>query len=206
MTRLRGRALGGERLLARIPHGHYQTGTLISGTRLEGACAPWLFDGPMNGERFWAWVRKGLAPTLRPGELVILDNLATHKVRGVRASIEAVGARLLYLPPYSPDFNPIESMGSKVKQSLRSHAPRTQTDRLRTAKKARFPPPIARASFLALDTLHDKWKCASPGATEVIPQCRVRHRPFGGALKTPRIFLAKSGVIHASRFLIAELT
>ena len=136
MTRLRGRALGGQRLLARVPHGHYQTSTLISGIRLEGPCAPWLFEGPMNGEMFLAWVRQGLAPTLCPGEVVILDNLATHKVRGVRASLEAVGARLLYLPPYSPDFNPIEPMWSKIKQTLRSQAPRTQQDLLRAAKTA----------------------------------------------------------------------
>jgi len=136
MTRLRGRARGGQRLLGRIPQGHYQTSTLISGIRLEGPCAPWLFDGPMNGDMFLAWVRKGLAPTLRPGEVVILDNLATHKVCGVRASIEAVGARLLYLPPYSPDFNPIEPMWSKIKQTLRRDAPRTPAHLLRAAKKA----------------------------------------------------------------------
>ncbi|MBI4165901.1 MAG: IS630 family transposase [Acidobacteria bacterium] len=136
MTRLRGRALGGQRLLARIPYGHYQTSTLISGLRLQGPCAPWLFGGPMNGEMFLAWVRQGLAPTLRPGDVVILDNLATHKIRGVREAIEAVGARLLYLPPYSPDFNPIEPMCSKIKQLLRSHAPRTQDELLRAAKTA----------------------------------------------------------------------
>ena len=79
MTRLRGRALGGQRLLARVPHGHYQTSTLISGIRWEGPCAPWLFEGPMNGEMFLAWVQQGLAPTLRAGDLVILDNLARTK-------------------------------------------------------------------------------------------------------------------------------
>jgi transposase len=136
MTRLRGRALGGARLLARIPHGHYQTSTLISGLRLEGPCAPWLFGGPMNGEMFVAWVRQGLALTLRPGDVVILDNLSTHKIRGVREAIEAVGARLLYLPPYSPDFNPIEPMWSKVKQILRGHAPRTDKQLLLAAKRA----------------------------------------------------------------------
>ena len=125
MTRLRGRALGGQRLLARIPHGHYQTTTLVAGLRLGGPCAPWLFGGAMNGEMFLAWVRQGLAPTLRPGDVVILDNLATHKIRGVREALQAVGARLLYLPPYSPDFNPIENLWSKVKQILRSLAPRT---------------------------------------------------------------------------------
>jgi transposase len=90
----------------------------------------------MNGEMFLAWVQQGLAPTLRPGDVVILDNLATHKIRGVRDALEAVGARLLYLPPYSPDFNPIEPMWSKIKQSLRSHAPRTEEELLRAAKSA----------------------------------------------------------------------
>src|ERR1017187_5756754 len=136
MTRLRGRALGGQRLLARIPHGHYQTSTLIAGLRLGGACAPWLFGGAMNGEMFLAWVRQGLAPTLHTGDIVILDNLATHKIRGVRDALAAVGARLLYLPPYWPDFNPIEPMWSKIKQSLRSHAPRTEEELLRAAKSA----------------------------------------------------------------------
>jgi transposase len=136
MTRLRGRALGGERLRARVPHGRYQTSTLISGIRLEGACAPWLFEGPMDGEMFLAWMTQGLAPALRPGDVVILDNLATHKIRGVREVIEAAGARLLYLPPYSPDFNPIEPMWSKIKQILRSHAPRTDEQLLQAAKIA----------------------------------------------------------------------
>jgi len=136
MTRWRGRTLGGRRLVARIPHGSYQTSTLISGIRLEGPCAPWLFEGPMNGEMFLAWVEQGLTPTLRAGDLVILDNLATHKIRGVREAIQAAGARLLYLPPYSPDFNPIEPMWSKVKQILRSHDPRTETDLLLAAKMA----------------------------------------------------------------------
>ena len=136
MTRLRGRALGGQRLLARVPHGHYHTSTLISGIRLEGPCAPWLFEGPMNGEMFLAWVQQGLAPRLQAGDLVIVDNLATHKIRGVREALEAAGARLLYLPPYSPDFNPIEPLGSKIKQILRSHAPRTDEQLRRAAKKA----------------------------------------------------------------------
>jgi transposase len=90
----------------------------------------------MNGEMFLAWVRQGLAPTLRPGDVVILDNLSTHKMRGVREALEAARARLLYLPPYSPDFNPIEPMWSKIKQSLRSHAPRTEEQLLRAAKSA----------------------------------------------------------------------
>ena len=93
MTRLRGRARGGERLRARIPHGRYQTSTLISGIRVAGPCAPWLFEGPMDGEMFLAWLRQGFAPALRPRDVVILDNLATHKIRGVREVIETAGAR-----------------------------------------------------------------------------------------------------------------
>ena len=125
MTRRGGRCAVGQRLVSRIPHGHYQTSTLIAAVRLTGACAPWLFAGAMDGELFLAWVWQGLVPTLQPGDLVILDNLATHKVAGVREAIEAVGARLKYLPPYSPDFNPIENMWSKIKQRLRSQSPRT---------------------------------------------------------------------------------
>ena len=136
MTRWRGRALGGRRLVARIPQGSYRTSTLISAIRLDGPCAPWLFEGPMNGEMFLAWVRQGLAPRLETGDLVIMDNLATHKIRGVRQAIEAAGARLLYLPPYSPDFNPIEPMWSKIKQILRSRAARTETELLLAAKVA----------------------------------------------------------------------
>ncbi|MGA8871932.1 MAG: IS630 family transposase [Candidatus Acidiferrales bacterium] len=136
MTRLRGRALGGRRLLGRVPWGKYQSSTLICGIRLQGPCAPWVFEGPMNGEMFLAWVEQGLAPLLRPGELVILDNLSTHKVRGVGEAIQARGAQLLYLPPYSPDFNPIEPMWSKIKQVLRSHAPRSDEQLLLAAKAA----------------------------------------------------------------------
>ena len=113
MTRFRGRALGGRRLVARIPHGSYQTSTLISGIRLEGPCAPWLFEGPRNGEMFLAWVAQGLGPTLRTGDLVIMDNLATHKIRGIREAIQAQGARLLYLPPY---FSRLQSHRTDVEQ------------------------------------------------------------------------------------------
>jgi transposase len=136
MTRLGGRALVGERLVTQVPHGHYQTSTLIAAVRLAGACAPWLFEGAMDGEMFLAWVRQGLTPTLQPNDLVIMDNLATHKVVGVREAIESVGARLLYLPPYSPDFNPIENMWSKIKQLLRSLGPRTSDELLQAAATA----------------------------------------------------------------------
>jgi transposase len=131
MTRLYGRAPLGQRLLARGPQGHYQTSTLIAAVRWCGPCAPWLFEGAMDGAMFLAWVRQGLVPTLQPEDVVILDNLSTHKVAGVRQAIEAAGARLLYLPPYSPDFNPIENLWSKVKQILRGLAPRTADQLLR---------------------------------------------------------------------------
>lgn len=130
MTRLYGRAPVGQRLVGRQPQGHYQTNTLIAGVRLRGPCAPWVFEGAMDGEMFLAWVQQGLVPTLQPGDVVIMDNLATHKVAGVRQAIEAVGARLLYLPPYSPDFNPIENLWSKLKSILRRLCPRTAEDLL----------------------------------------------------------------------------
>jgi transposase len=136
MTRLRGRAPEGQRVVGRVPHGHYQTTTLVAGIRLTGPCAPWLFEGAMDGEMFLAWVVQGLVPTLQKEDLVIMDNLATHKVSGVVEAIEAAGARLLYLPPYSPDFNPIENMWSKIKQILRSLAPRTEPELILTAKLA----------------------------------------------------------------------
>ncbi len=134
MTRWRGRSPVGQRLVAHVPHGHYKTSTLIAAIRLEGPCAPWIFDGPMNGEMFLAWVRQGLVAALKQGDVVIMDNLSTHKVQGVREAIEEVGARLMYLPPYSPDYNPIENMWSKIKQILRSLAPRTQDELIEAAR------------------------------------------------------------------------
>ena len=136
MTRWHGRSPSDQRLVAEVPHGHYQTSTLISAVRLNGPCAPWLFEGAMDGKMFLAWVSQGLVPTLQKNDLVIMDNLATHKVQGIREAIETAGARLLYLPPYSPDFNPIENMWSKIKQSLRSLAPRTQAELIAAAKLA----------------------------------------------------------------------
>ena len=136
MARRGGRTAIGKRLVCHVPFGRYETRTLIAAVRLDGVRAPWVFSGAMNGEMFLAWVRQGLAPTLQPGDWVIMDNLATHKVAGVREAIEAVGAYLLYLPPYSPDFNPIENMWSKIKQHLRSLAPRTAEDLLLAAAAA----------------------------------------------------------------------
>ena len=104
--------------------------------RLEGPQAPWLFDGPLDGESFLAWVKVGLVPGLQREDVVVLDNLATHKVAGVREAIEAAGARVEYLPPYSPDFNPIENLWSKVKQAIKSRAPRHARQLLKAAAAA----------------------------------------------------------------------
>ena len=136
MTRRYGRSPIGQRLVCRVPHGHYQTTTLIAAVRLLGPRAPWLFGGAMDGELFLAWVKAGLVPCLQPDDVVVMDNLATHKVAGVRESIEATGARLEYLPPYSPDLNPIENLWSKVKQGLKSRAPRSARQLLKAASAA----------------------------------------------------------------------
>ena len=128
MARLRGWSAKGERCRAAIPHGHWQTTTFTAGLRLSGMAAPMLLDGPMHGIAFVAYVEKVLLPELREGDIVVMDNLASHKMAGVRQLIESVGATLLYLPPYSPDFNPIEMAFSKLKAALRKAAARTMTD------------------------------------------------------------------------------
>ena len=119
MTRLRGWAATGQRLVAKVPFGHWKTMTFIAGLRCDGLCAPYVFDGPINGQNFLAWVEQCLAPTLKPGDIVVLDNLGSHKNRAVRQAIRAVGARLIFLPPYSPDLNPIEQVFAKLKTLLR---------------------------------------------------------------------------------------
>jgi len=128
MARLRGWAPKGQRCRAAVPHGHWKTTTCTAGLRLGGIAAPMLLDGPMHGLAFRAYVEQVLAPTLSPGDIVVMDNLPAHKVAGVRQAIEAAGARLLYLPPYSPDFNPIEMAFSKLKALLRKAAARTVDD------------------------------------------------------------------------------
>ena len=128
MARLRGRAPRGQRCRAGIPHGHWKTTTFTAGLRLNGLAASWLLDGPMDGEAFLVYVRRVLVPDLTPGDIVIMDNLPAHKVSGVRQAIEAAGASLLYLPPYSPDFNPIEMAFAKLKALLRKAAKRTIDD------------------------------------------------------------------------------
>lgn len=128
MARLRGRAPRGTRCRASVPHGHWKTTTFTAGLRRSGLMAPMVLDGPMDGTVFLAYVRQVLVKELSPGDVVIMDNLPAHKVGGVRQAIEAAGARLLYLPPYSPDFNPIEMAFSKLKALLRKAAARTVDD------------------------------------------------------------------------------
>jgi transposase len=128
MARRCGRSPRGERCRASVPFGHWKTTTFTAGLRFNGLAAPLVLDGPMDGECFLAYVEQLLAPSLRPGDIVIFDNLPAHRVKGVRAAIEAMGASLVYLPPYSPDFNPIEQAFAKLKALLRKAAARTRDD------------------------------------------------------------------------------
>jgi transposase len=125
MAPLRGWSRKGERLMARVPHGHWKTLTFLAGLRYDGITAPCVFDGPINGESFLRYVEQFLLPSLRPGDIVIMDNLGSHKGDAVRAAIRSMGAKLLFLPPYSPDFNPIEQVFAKMKHLLRKAKERT---------------------------------------------------------------------------------
>ncbi len=125
MARRHGRAPRGQRLRMSVPHGHWKTTTFIAGLRNSGMVAPFVIDGPVNREVFELYVEKILVPELHPGDVVVMDNLSSHKGPAVHAMLKAAGARLLYLPPYSPDFNPIEKAFSKLKAALRKEAQRT---------------------------------------------------------------------------------
>ncbi len=128
MARLRGRSPYGRRLHAAMPWGHWKTTTFVAGLRMSGISAPMVLDGAMTGDAFKAYVEQVLAPSLSPGDIVIMDNLASHKVDGVRQAIKAAGAFLLYLPPYSPDLNPIEQAFAKLKALLRKAAARSRDE------------------------------------------------------------------------------
>jgi transposase len=119
MTRLYGWGPRGERVADAVPHGHWKTTTFVVALRLSGLFAPTVVDGALNGELFVEYVRKQLAPHLRPGDILVMDNLQTHKTSGVAEAVAAREAQVLYLPPYSPDLNPIEMAFSKVKNELR---------------------------------------------------------------------------------------
>ncbi len=125
MARLRGRARRGERLLVAVPWGHWKTTTFVAGLRLSGLSTPMVLDGAMNGAAFKAYTEQVLVPSLKPGDIVVMDNLSSHKVAGIREAIKGAGAYLLYLPPYSPDLNPIEQAFSKLKAHLRKASART---------------------------------------------------------------------------------
>lgn len=125
MAPLRGWGPRGERLAGRHPHGHWRTLTFLAALRSDRIDAPCLFDGPINGESFTAWVECALVPTLRPGDVVVMDNLGSHKRQAIRRAIRAVGAKLLFLPAYSPDLNPIEQPFAKLKTLLRKLDART---------------------------------------------------------------------------------
>ena len=125
MARLRGRSRCGERCRAPIPHGHWKTTTLVAGLRLNAMSAPMVIDGALDGAAFTLYAERFLAPTLKPGDIVVMDNLPAHKVSAAREAIEAVGASILFLPPYSPDFKPIEQAFAKLKAILRRAAART---------------------------------------------------------------------------------
>lgn len=126
MTPLRGWAPRGQRLRAKVPHGKWKTMTFLAALRSDRVDAPWLIDGPINGERFRIYVERVLVPTLKPGDIVIMDNLGSHKGKAVRDLIRAAGAKLFFLPKYSPDLNPIEMLFSKLKHLLRKAAQRTK--------------------------------------------------------------------------------
>lgn len=126
--RLYGRAVRGQRLVDRIPHGHWKISTFVAGLRHDGMVAPCVIDDTINGEIILAYVDPVLAPALRPRDTVIIDNLSSHKIAGVRRAIEAAGAALLFLPPYSPDLNPIEMAFAKLESQLRAKALRAIDD------------------------------------------------------------------------------
>jgi transposase len=126
MARRYGRSDKGERVVAAVPYGHWKTSTFLAALRHHAITAPCVIDGAVNGHSFRAWTEQVLAPTLAPGDVVIMDNLSSHKVAGVRCAIEARGASLRYLPPYSPDLNPIEQAFAKLKAHLRKTAARTR--------------------------------------------------------------------------------
>lgn len=125
MAPLRGWAPRGERLKAKVPHGHWKTMTFLAALRHDRVEAPWLIDGPINGERFRLYIEKVLVPTLQNGDIVVMDNLGSHKGQAVRRAIRQAGAKLLFLPKYSPDLNPIEQVFAKLKHLLRKAAERS---------------------------------------------------------------------------------
>jgi transposase len=150
MARRYGRSLSEQRLVAAVPHGHWRTTTFVAGLRQTGIVAPLVLDGPMTGPAFCAYVEQFLAPALEPGDVVVLDNLAAHRVDGVRQAIAAAGASILYLPPYSPELNPIEPLFAKLKALLRKAAARTRDELWSTiGRLLATVPPAECANYLS---------------------------------------------------------
>ena len=149
MAPLRGWCQRGRRLRALVPHGHWKTMTFLAALRCDQIVAPCVLDGPVNGRSFTAYVEQFLVPVLKPGDIVIMDNLGSHKGKPVRAAIRAAGARLLFLPPYSPDLNPIEQVFAKLKHLMRKAAERTISTTWKRAGQLleRFTPPECMAYF-----------------------------------------------------------
>ena len=165
MVRTHGRCRRGQRLIGKAPAGHWKTTTFTAGLRCDGLVAPFVLEGPMNGKSFLIYVETVLAPSLSQGDIVVIDNLSAHKVAGVRAAIEARGAILLYLPPYSPDLNPIEMAFAKLKTLLRKAAART---RMRQLPRSR------RICFVL------SGKCSSRGLDCEDPFCALRRTQADG--------------------------
>ena len=156
MARRHGRCPRGERLRAGVPHGHWKTTTFVGALTLRGFIAPWVLDGPINRDAFETYVAKVLVPELRPGDVVVMDNLSSHKGPRVREMIEAIGAELRYLPPYSPDFNPIEMAFSKPKPcSARPQSePSTASGTPSAASSTSSNPMNARTTSMPRATMH----------------------------------------------------
>ena len=158
MTRRHGRAQRGQRLVAKAPYGRWRTLTFLAALRVDRIDAPLVLDGPINGRAFTAYVEQFLVPTLAPGDIVIMDNLGSHKGKAVRRAIRAAGAKLLFLPPYSPDLNPIEQVFSKLKTLMRKAAERTVEDTWRRVGKlsTSSPPKNAPTTSATPDMLQSK--------------------------------------------------
>ena len=198
MARLRGRAPRGERLVGKVPHGHWKTTTFVAGLRASALTAPCVIDGPMNGNAFLAYVEQILAPSLKPDDIVVMDNLSAHKVPGIRQAIEATGARLLYLPPYSPDFNPIEQLFAKLKALLRKAAERSVDDLWNriAALLGAFTPNECANYFRNLGYASSNWKGSSnqrgvkqgdrPSARHLGPHRQVPRRLSSGQARRGR--------------------
>ena len=158
MTRRHGRAQRGQRLVAKAPYGRWRTLTFLAALCVDRIDAPLVLDGPINGRAFTAYVEQFLVPTLAPGDIVIMDNLGSHKGKAVRRAIRAAGAKLLFLPPYSPDLNPIEQVFSKLKTLMRKAAERTVEDTWRRVGRLldQFTAQIAPTTSATPDMLQSK--------------------------------------------------